>query len=1075
MNVKPMIELFEPALSVLAAKIQPLLEIEESKYYTGANIHAASSAYWVQFAASNSVDSGDPEESFVQSLDSLGVSVPGILSRATKLESNLIGPLAKVAAALVEILAKGIIKGSEVLPEIIVSKDNGRAFAITTNDETEVRHVMALVLRLFNEASPSAAEALRSFMDDLAESANQPSFGVILNAAERLGVPWSWNAGIGYHQLGHGRRQMRVEATITGKLPAIGVHIARRKPITNEILRSQALPVPVSYLTNNPDEALAAAQKIRYPVVVKPMIGHKGEGVTVGVGSEDALLVAYKKALNISRSVIVEQFIAGEDVRLLVAGRKLVAAAKRIPPQVIGDGKSEIAQLIEIENRRRSKRPALALPIEVDRDLIHTLEGQGYSLNTVLPANAMAKLRTVANWSQGGTAIDLTDHVHPDNADMAVRAALAVGIDVAGVDFLTPDISRPYYEVGGAICEINFRPGLRVHMAADPDGKRDLGSPIIKHLFADDGRIEIIYTLDAKDGAFSNALAAQFTESGMVTRVSCAYESPDLWQKYIELALQDPECDVLVINAPASAVVNQGAGVEYCRAVVRFGVEDAVQRSASNILEKMCRASDVLAVGLKEKADAAAARIADALGLTKKSKEPVLPPAEITTSRNWIEIAQHWGLPTKKLAYWNSRPLLQFGYGASRSAYHGGRTGATSHIATRIADDKRRTNALLRAYSLPHPTQVVVDSIPAAIHAAIRLGYPLIVKPTGSSEGRGVTGNILNNEDLAVAVVQALHHSSKVIVEPYLKGKDHRFLVIGGKAAHVTRHEIAQVTGDGRSTVEQLVAKSNEDPRRGPEVEQPYTLLYLEEDAERTLARQGLSVKSVPADGQTVQLSSICHLSTGATAVDVTDLAHPDNIAAAERIARLIGLDICGVDFLHPDVTKSYKEVGGAILEVNQRPSFDMHDASTNSVNRVRSFVLRELSKSWNSSQIPLVRCIFDDGFPTEGAAQLVLQKLYERLGLTGGVAIPARGLAMVGFATIKTKEAEAIPICDAILSDPRVEAALFFTGSEPVSAIPESAKSIDFRSSEHSHSLESITEAIVGEFTNGVRTRLAH
>jgi cyanophycin synthetase len=290
-------------------------------------------------------------------------------------------------------------------------------------------------------------------------------------------------------------------------------------------------------------------------------------------------------------------------------------------------------------------------------------------------------------------------------------------------------------------------------------------------------------------------------------------------------------------------------------------------------------------------------------------------------------------------------------------------------------------------------------------------------------------------------------------------------LVIGGKVAHVTRHEIAQVTGDGRSTVEQLVAKANEDPLRGPEVEQPYTLLYLEEDAKRTLIRQGLSVNSVPADGQTVLLSSICHLSTGGTAVDVTDVAHPDNIAAAERIARLIGLDICGVDFLHPDVTKSYNEVGGAILEVNQGPSFDMHDASTNSTNRVRCLVLRELSKNWNNSQIPLVRCIVDDNFPSEAAALLVLRKLHERLGLTGGVVIPALGLGMVGFATIKTRDPAVAPICDAILSDPRVEAALFFTGREPISAIPESATNMDFCSSDHSHSVESIAEAIVHAF----------
>jgi D-alanine-D-alanine ligase-like ATP-grasp enzyme len=650
---------------------------------------------------------------------------------------------------------------------------------------------------------------------------------------------------------------------------------------------------------------------------------------------------------------------------------------------------------------------------------------------------------------------------------MAVRAALAVGIDVAGVDFITPDISRPYYEVGGAICEINYRPGLRVHMAADPDGKNDIGLPIVESLIAGDGRIDIVYAIDAGSGAFTKALAEWFADAGKQARVACAYEAPEQWQRTIELSLEDPDCDALIVNAPSSAIVKLGAGVEYCRLVVRFGDGGRAKDEALFVLEKICKPENLLTASTEENSDVTAARIAGILGLAPKSREPVLPPVEISRSRDLLEIAGNRGLAAKELAYWNNRPLLQFGYGASLAIYRGRRTGITSHIATRIADDKRRTNALLRAHGLPHSTQVVVDAIPAAVRAAGRLGYPVIVKPTGSSESRGVTGNILNDDELAAAVAQAFHYSSKVIVEPFLKGKDHRFLIIGGKAAHVTRHETAQVTGDARSTVEQLVARANENPLRGDAEDKPYTLLRVDGDALRMLDRQGLSAKSVPEDGQAVMLSSICHLSTGGTAVDMTDVAHPDNIAAAERIARLIGLDICGIDFLHPDVTKSYKEVGGVILEVNQGPSFDMHDASTNLANRVRNLVLRELFKGREGGQIPLVKCIVDDGFPAEAVAQLVLRKLHARLGLTAGAAIPALGLATVGSAIIKTKDTEVTPTCDAILSDPRVEAALFLTGGEPISAIPESARTLDFRLSKHSRSVEDIAEAIVLEFTS--------
>ena len=547
-----------------------LLRIEEDQYFTGANLHAAASALWLRMVVSDAARAEESKNRFLQRLNAAGITASAIAARPAGVTLGLGEPLGLFAAALAEVVAYGVIQNTRQ-PQIVSCPPGDDALALIWPDEAEARQAVALVLDVFNRVSEDPIEALRSYISELAEKADEPSLSVTLKAAEDRGIPWSWNEGIDYYQLGHGRHGTRIEATITGKLSAVGVHIVRRKSITNRLLRAAALPVPLSILTDNVDEALAAALKIRFPVVVKPMIGHKGEGITVGVSSTDELLVAFKKARSISRSVIVEQFIPGEDVRLLVVGRKLAAAAKRIPPQVTGDGKSTVTQLITIENARRAKRPGLALPIEIDNDLTHTLEGQGHSLNTVLPENAVAKLRTVANWSQGGTATDLTDFVHPDNADMAVRAALAVGIDVAGVDFITHDISRPYYEVGGAICEINYRPGLRVHMAADPDGKHDIGAAIVESLISGDGRIDIVYAIDAGSGDFAKALAKKFADAGKQARVACAYEAPEQWQKTIELSLDDPDCDALIVNAPASAIVKLGAGVEYCRLVVRFG------------------------------------------------------------------------------------------------------------------------------------------------------------------------------------------------------------------------------------------------------------------------------------------------------------------------------------------------------------------------------------------------------------------------------------------------------------------------------------------------------------------------
>ena len=264
------------------------------------------------------------------------------------------------------------------------------------------------------------------------------------------------------------------------------------------------------------------------------------------------------------------------------------------------------------------------------------------------------------------------------------------------------------------------------------------------------------------------------------------------------------------------------------------------------------------------------------------------------------------------------------------------------------------------------------------------------------------------------------------------------------------------------STVEQLLAKANENPLRGDEEEKPYTVLRLDEAALRMLSRQGLSKKSVPEHGQAVILSSICHLSTGGSAVDVTEVTHPDNIAAAERIARLIGLDICGIDFLHPDITKSYKEVGGVIVEVNQGPSFDMHDASTNSTNQIRSLVLRELTHRHPDRQMPLLQCLLNDPCPTEAIARSVILRMRSNFGITVGAAMPALKSALIGDAVIKSANGELASICNAVLADRRVQAALFFSASKLPAVIPEMTKTVDFRSSKHHPSVELITDAIV-------------
>lgn len=1038
------------------------MQIEETRHFTGANIYASSNALWIRFGSDDSAHNTQAEMLLVEKLSAVGLKGASIASKAADTAPDLPVYSAMFALALVEILEKGAMKTTAPRPRVLAIDPVENSCAVATPGEINVPEAVALLLGVFNGTTEESTEALRRFINRALRNAAKPVLSVILKAAEGRGIPWLWNSEVGYYQLGHGCHRKWIEATITGNLSVLGYDVARRKSLANQLLRSLALPAPQSVVTTDVDEAIAAALKIGYPVVVKPMIGHKGIGITVGVASDHDLLDAFKKARKINKSVIIEQLILGGDTRLLVVGRKLVAAASRNPPQVKGDGQNPVARLIEIENARRLTNPGVALPIEVDGDLRQTLLRQGLRLDSILPAGATARLRTVANWSQGGTTTDITDIVHPDNADMAVRAALAVGVDVAGIDFITPDITRPYYDVGGAICEINYRPGLRVHLAADVERKRDLGTPIVDSMFSGHGRIDIVFLLDADNSETTEKLAKCYAQAGKNATVVDAYNGADDWQAKIELAFKDPDCDSLIVNAPAAAVLEKGTGLAYCSLVVRFANDAPPQAQAMLVLEQICGPGNLLSREREEPGDGMLSSIIKAMQLIPSANLPALPPAKITTSRGMWEIAGKNGLWVEECVRWNDKALMQYGYGATRAIYRGARTGKTSLISTCIADDKQCTNALLRAYGLPHAAQAIATSTESALRAANTFGYPVIIKPSGSSESRGVTGNILFDAEVVAAAKLAFGFSKKIIVEPFLPGVDHRFLIIGGKMAHATRHETAHVTGDGIATIEELVAIANKDPSRGPMKHQPYTWLNVDRDAERLLARQGLTAKSIPHQGHIVELSSICSLSTGGTAVDVTVLAHPDNIHAAERATRLAGLDICGVDFLLPDVTKSYHETGGAILEVNQRPSFDMHDASTNAVNQIRSLVLREMLGGDEIAQIPLLHCVLDNACPTEEIARAVVSRLRTKCGMTGGVAMPALNSAVIGTSTIKAKSGAADEICRSILADPRVHAAVFLTDGKRPKVVPDRADFLDLRSSKHVYSVDEIAEAIL-------------
>ena len=313
-----------------------------------------------------------------------------------------------------------------------------------------------------------------------------PSTGSLVKAAEERGIPWIRLNRQSLVQFGHGRYQQRIQATTTGRTSNIAVELASDKEETNHILRDLGLPVPMQRMVRRPPDAVRAAERIGFPVVIKPLSGNHGRGVSINLRTPEEVEVAFEKAREHGRNIIVESYIEGFDHRLLVVDGKLVAAAKRMPGHVLGDGEHTIEELVDIVNedpRRGVGHEKVLTRLEFDHQAERLLKKVGNDRTTVPAKDEIVFLRSTANLSTGGTAIDVTDVMHPDNREMAERTIKAIGLDIGGVDFLSKDITLSYRDVGGGICEVNAGPGFRMHVAPSEGTPRDVAGPVIDMLF----------------------------------------------------------------------------------------------------------------------------------------------------------------------------------------------------------------------------------------------------------------------------------------------------------------------------------------------------------------------------------------------------------------------------------------------------------------------------------------------------------------------------------------------------------------------------------------------------------------
>ncbi len=432
-----------------------------------------------------------------------------------------------------------------------------------------------------------------------------PSTGAIVRAAQARGIPIRRLNSGSLVQLGYGAHQRRILAAETDRTGAIGESIAQDKELTRTLLSQAGVPVPSGRPVKDAEDAWEAAQEIGFPVVVKPQYGNQGRGVITNLTTRQQIVDAFANAREEGTSIMVEKFAPGDDYRILVIDGKLVAAARRESAQVTGDGRSTIGQLVDEVNRdpRRSDDHATVLTtIKLDPIALAVLSEQGFSPDSTPPAGTRVLVRRNANLSTGGTAADVTDLVHPEIAARAIEAAKIVGLDIAGVDVVVSDISRPLESQGGVIVEVNAAPGLRMHLQPSSGKPRPVGEAIVESLFPDGqtGRVPIVAVTGVNGKTTTTRFIAHILRSiGRKVGMTCT-DGIFIDQRRIEAGdcsgplsaqavLMNPSVEAAVLETARGGILRAGLGFDRCdvAVVTNLGEGDHLGLSEIETLEKL--------------------------------------------------------------------------------------------------------------------------------------------------------------------------------------------------------------------------------------------------------------------------------------------------------------------------------------------------------------------------------------------------------------------------------------------------------------------------------------------------------
>ncbi|MBL8181673.1 MAG: cyanophycin synthetase [Blastocatellia bacterium] len=445
-----------------------------------------------------------------------------------------------------------------------------------------------------------------------------PSTGSLVEEADNRGIPFIRLNDQSLVQLGYGVHQKRIQATTTVNTNMISVDIAGNKHATKKLLGDMGVPVPKGYRIRDIEDLESTLESVGYPVVIKPLDGNHGKGATVGIKNLEEAHVAWEKAKEYSRWVIVEKQLIGSDFRALVVNNRLIAVAERVPAHVKGDGKHTIQELIDITNsdpRRGYGHENVLTQIDIDNQTLRCIAKAGYTLDTKLKKNEILHLKTTANISTGGTAIDCTDEVHPENVFLFERIAKIIGLDVAGVDVIAPNVSEPLSENGGGIIEVNAAPGFRMHLAPSEGIGRNVAEHVIDMLFppGTPSRVPIFSITGTNGKTTTTRLIAHILKNSGRTVGFTTTDGTYIGNQQItagdntgpvsaQLVLKDPTVDVAVLETARGGIIRSGLGFDTCDIGVVMNIAaDHLGLKDVNTLEDLARVKSVVPRSVSKK------------------------------------------------------------------------------------------------------------------------------------------------------------------------------------------------------------------------------------------------------------------------------------------------------------------------------------------------------------------------------------------------------------------------------------------------------------------------------------------